>query len=135
MSSSRHKSKRKSSRAATSCSHPSKRAKSPRTTPRKRRKSHNATNPNDNLFAIKDIIDEKIVDGKRYYQIDWADNPTTGQSYSPTWVCSPVHDTTSQFLLTPLPGARGERQRGRRRGLEVGTATSSPTWSQRSSDQ
>lgn len=42
----------------------------------------------DTVFAIKDIIDEKFVDGKRWFKIDWADDPTTGQSFEPTWVLS-----------------------------------------------
>lgn len=43
----------------------------------------------DNVFAIKDIIDEKFIHGKRHYKIDWQDDPNTGQSFSPTWVCQP----------------------------------------------
>lgn len=39
-----------------------------------------------NLYAIKDIIDEKIVDGKLYYKIDWADDPRTGEVFEPSWV-------------------------------------------------
>lgn len=41
----------------------------------------------DNVFAIKDIIDEKYIHGKRHYKIDWQDDPNTGDSFSPTWVC------------------------------------------------
>lgn len=43
----------------------------------------------DNVFAIKDIIDEKFIHGKRHYKIDWQDDPNTGESFSPTWVCQP----------------------------------------------
>lgn len=43
----------------------------------------------DNVFAIKDIIDEKFIHGKRHYKIDWQDDPITGESFSPTWVCQP----------------------------------------------
>lgn len=43
----------------------------------------------DNVFAIKDIIDEKFIRGKRHYKIDWQDDPNTGESFSPTWVCQP----------------------------------------------
>ncbi|KAK7711004.1 hypothetical protein SLS63_012841 [Diaporthe eres] len=39
----------------------------------------------DNVFAIKDIIDEKFIHGKRHYKIDWQDDPNTGESFSPTW--------------------------------------------------
>lgn len=41
------------------------------------------------FFAIKDIVDEKFVNGKRHYKIDWKDDPKTGESISPTWVCRP----------------------------------------------
>lgn len=41
----------------------------------------------DNVFAIKDIIDEKHIHGRRHYKIDWQDDPNTGESFSPTWVC------------------------------------------------
>lgn len=40
----------------------------------------------DSVFAIKDIVDEKVVNGTRFYKIDWADHPTTGESFEPTWV-------------------------------------------------
>ncbi|PSS02475.1 hypothetical protein BD289DRAFT_478850 [Coniella lustricola] len=65
--------------------------------PRKRpRSSHSASSqsspprvrddtPQDDVYAIKDIIDEKTVDGQRFYRIDWADDPRTGQVYEPTW--------------------------------------------------
>jgi hypothetical protein len=42
--------------------------------------------PDDTLFEIRDIIDEKIEKGILYYKVDWADNPTTGERYDPTWV-------------------------------------------------
>lgn len=55
--------------------------------PFKRRKSppKNETLQND-VFAIKDIIDEKLVNGQRFFKIDWADNPITGETFEPTWV-------------------------------------------------
>lgn len=83
MSTSKHKSANTSSRVTTRSR---KRAKSPSATAGKRKKSHHATTPQDNIFAIKDIIDEKLVNGRRYYKIDWADNPITGESYTSTWV-------------------------------------------------
>lgn len=43
----------------------------------------------DNVFAIKDIIDEKFVRGRLHYRIDWEDDPNTGEPFSPTWVCQP----------------------------------------------
>lgn len=89
MSTSKRKSTTTSSRATARSRVTRKRAKSPPATSpgkgKRRKPPHHATSPPDNLFAIKDIIDEKLVDGQRYYQIDWANNSTTGESYSPTW--------------------------------------------------
>ncbi|ROW08823.1 hypothetical protein VMCG_02746 [Cytospora schulzeri] len=85
MSTSKRKSTTTTSRATARSHTTRKRANSPPATSGKRRKPNHATPLQDNLFAIKDIIDEKVVNGQRYYQIDWADNPTTGESYSPTW--------------------------------------------------
>ncbi|KAK3358951.1 hypothetical protein B0T25DRAFT_577161 [Lasiosphaeria hispida] len=39
----------------------------------------------ETLYAIRDIIGEKVIRGKLHYRIDWADNPQTGEQYSPTW--------------------------------------------------
>jgi len=38
-------------------------------------------------YQVRSIIDEKRLKGKLLYKIDWADDPHTGQSYEPTWVC------------------------------------------------
>lgn len=55
--------------------------------PVKRRKLRQPATPSqDNVFAIKDIVDEKFVDGKHFFKIDWEDNPATGESFEPTWV-------------------------------------------------
>lgn len=59
---------------------------SPVPVPAKRRKQRHEPSSDDAVFAIKDIIDEKFVKGKRWYKIDWADNETTGESFEPTWV-------------------------------------------------
>lgn len=58
--------------------------------------------PDEDLYAIKDIVDEKLVRGNLlYYKVDWADNPTTGERYDPTWVI--ISDTlASSFPATPL---------------------------------
>lgn len=65
--------------------------------PVKRRKpcKENETHQ-DNVFAIKDIIDEKLINGKRFFKIDWADDSTTGESFEPTWV-------KILALLSPAP--------------------------------
>jgi hypothetical protein len=54
--------------------------------------------PDAALYAIRDIVGEKFVKGKLLYKVDWADNPTTGERYDPTWVMS---DTLR--LARPLP--------------------------------
>ncbi len=40
----------------------------------------------DDWFAIKDIIDERVERRRRYYLVDWANHPETGESYAPSWV-------------------------------------------------
>lgn len=81
-----------------------------KTTKSKRRKlgeSRQATrepSPEDVLYAIRDIIDEKRVKGKLLYKVDWADHPTTGKRYDPTWVCFPFRQLTIfQTPATPRP--------------------------------
>lgn len=46
--------------------------------------------PDEALYEIRDIIDEKHVKGRLLYKVDWADNPTTGEKYDPTWVRPPL---------------------------------------------
>lgn len=67
-------------------------AESPPPPPARKRKLRDEAR-HDSVFAIKDIVGEKVVDGKRFYKIDWADHPTTGESFEPTWV---------RCLMTPL---------------------------------
>ena len=38
-------------------------------------------------YAIKDIVEEKIERGVRYYLIDWCNDAVTGKSYDKSWVC------------------------------------------------
>lgn len=40
----------------------------------------------DEFYEIRDILDEKLVNGRLLYKVDWADNPATGERYDPTWV-------------------------------------------------
>lgn len=66
---------------------PSRSSSPPSPAPAKRRKlRHENETPREHVFAIKDIIDEKTANGKRFYKIDWADDPRTGQTFEPTWV-------------------------------------------------
>lgn len=50
----------------------------------------------DVLYEIRDILEEKRVKGKLLYKVDWADHPTTGERYDPTWV-------RASFSIPPLP--------------------------------
>ncbi|KAK0719622.1 hypothetical protein B0H67DRAFT_573592 [Lasiosphaeris hirsuta] len=49
------------------------------------------------LYAIRDIVGEKVIYGKLYYKIDWADNPNTGERYNPTW--EPAENATEAAIL------------------------------------
>ncbi|KAK4127661.1 hypothetical protein N657DRAFT_653819 [Parathielavia appendiculata] len=71
----------------------------------------------DALFEIRDILDEKFVKGKLYYQVDWADNPSTGEQYDPTW--EPAENVTEAAV------ADWERQQRRRQ--EIDPESSIPT--------
>ncbi|KAI0112658.1 hypothetical protein F4776DRAFT_640272 [Hypoxylon sp. NC0597] len=60
----------------------------------KKRKSTHATPGDDNdagdanedgWYAIKDIIDEKLRRGKRYYLVDWAGTDKNGHPHKPSW--------------------------------------------------
>lgn len=42
--------------------------------------------PEERLYEVRDILDEKSAKGVLLYKVDWADNPTTGERYEPTWV-------------------------------------------------
>lgn len=90
---------------------------SPAPAPSKKRKTRHATQHTD-FFAIKDIVAEKFVDGKRFFKIDWEDNPVTGEPYEPTWVsmqscltfCPVVHE--NKELIHPTGACRKRQRRG-----------------------
>lgn len=42
--------------------------------------------PDEGWFTIRSILDERVVRGRIEYLVDWDDNETTGEAYSPTWV-------------------------------------------------
>ncbi|OTA87285.1 hypothetical protein M434DRAFT_139909 [Hypoxylon sp. CO27-5] len=61
----------------------------------KKRKSTHATAGDDSdaddakedgWYAIKDIIDEKLRRGKRYYLVDWEGTDKNGHPHKPSWV-------------------------------------------------
>lgn len=83
--------RQRASRTATTRMRTRSQAKAQRAAPPKRpgRPKLRHDTRQDNVFAIKDIIDEKFIHGKRHYKIDWQDDPNTGESFSPTWVCQP----------------------------------------------
>lgn len=37
-------------------------------------------------YAIKRILDQKLVNGRLTYLVDWEDNHNTGEAYPPSWV-------------------------------------------------
>lgn len=56
--------------------------------PKKRQKRRQAgSRTQGDIFLVKDIIGEKFIDGKRFFEIDWEDNPVNGEAYPTTWVC------------------------------------------------
>ncbi|KAL2021223.1 hypothetical protein VTK56DRAFT_7410 [Thermocarpiscus australiensis] len=77
----------------------------------------------DTLYEIRDIIDEKYEKGKLVYKVDWADHPTTGERYEPSW--EPAENVTEAAI------ADWEREKRRRQGAELeGTHFSVSTDSQ-----
>jgi hypothetical protein len=75
---------------------------------RRRKKQRRAAQPvrdtDDVLYTIRDIIDEKKdKKGNLFYQIDWADDPRSGESYAPTWVCIQVNPTAETKQKPRLP--------------------------------
>ncbi|KAL2129684.1 hypothetical protein VTI74DRAFT_7439 [Chaetomium olivicolor] len=83
----------------------------------KRRKSARARSttrepsPGEVLYEVRDILDEKYDKGRLLYKVDWADNPTTGERYDPTW--EPAENVTEAAV------ADWERQKGRRQRPEL----------------
>lgn len=42
----------------------------------------------EKLYAIRGILREEYRGGELWYEIDWDNDPDTGQQYPPSWVCS-----------------------------------------------
>jgi hypothetical protein len=72
--------KRKSLAASSS---PAPRRGAPKKKPRRRREEEG-----EKQYSLKDpgILDQKEENGKVYYLVNWADDPDTGDVYTPTWV-------------------------------------------------
>lgn len=103
--------------------------------------------PDEALYEIRDIIDEKYVKGRLLYKVDWADNPTTGEKYDPTWVGRPLPRSLPLILsshaypadhIEPRPQepagnvteaavADWESEKRRRQGLASDPKSSNPT--------
>ncbi|CAK7209251.1 hypothetical protein SEUCBS140593_000434 [Sporothrix eucalyptigena] len=50
----------------------------------------------DEWFAIRDIVDEKIERRVRYYLVDWANHPVTGEVYPKSWI--PAEDANDEAV-------------------------------------
>ena len=61
------------------------RASLPSTTRKPRRRRQKAAK--EKLYAIRGILREEYRGGKLWYEIDWDNDPNTGQQYPPSWVC------------------------------------------------
>ncbi|KAK4137637.1 hypothetical protein BT67DRAFT_460186 [Trichocladium antarcticum] len=88
-------------------------AKPPKQKPRKSAKPRpiaREPTPDEVFYQIRDVVDEKRVRGKLFYKVDWADNPTTGERYNPTW--EPAENVTAAAV------ADWEREKRRRPGPE-----------------
>ncbi|KAL2178902.1 uncharacterized protein P884DRAFT_195564 [Thermothelomyces heterothallicus CBS 202.75] len=72
--------------------------------------------PDDALYEIRDILDEKLVKGRLLYKVDWADNPATGERYDPTW--EPAENVTRAAV------ADWEREKRRRQGIAPESSSS-----------
>jgi hypothetical protein len=56
-----------------------------RSTTKLRRRRQEPDEP-EQYFAAKSILDKKLEAGKLLFLVDWEDNPTTRETYDPTWV-------------------------------------------------
>ncbi|KAL2152033.1 hypothetical protein VTH82DRAFT_5217 [Thermothelomyces myriococcoides] len=71
----------------------------------------------DEFYEIRDILDEKLVNGRLLYKVDWADNPATGERYDPTW--EPAENVTEAAIA--------DWEREKRRQQSVAPKSSSST--------
>ncbi|KAK4143808.1 uncharacterized protein C8A04DRAFT_28595 [Dichotomopilus funicola] len=97
----------------------SKRQKRRKSTPRSRSTSvaREQAFADSDFYEIRDIIDERVLKGQLQYKIDWADNPTTGHSYAPTW--EPAANVTK--------AAKADWEKQKRRRQTVRQSSASPT--------
>ncbi|KAJ4306553.1 hypothetical protein N0V88_001357 [Collariella sp. IMI 366227] len=67
--------------------------------------------PDESLYEIRDIIGEKYEKGRLLYRVDWADNPTTGERYDPTW--EPAANVTEATVADWKKHKRQQQERQR----------------------
>ncbi|KAL2163129.1 hypothetical protein VTH06DRAFT_6965 [Thermothelomyces fergusii] len=77
---------------------------------RRRRAARDQTpdNDDDDFYEIRDILDEKLVNGTLLYKVDWADNPATGAAEN----------------VTRAAVADWEREKQRRQGIALESSSS-----------
>ncbi|KAL2197601.1 hypothetical protein P885DRAFT_35171 [Corynascus similis CBS 632.67] len=88
---------------------PAKPTKQKRRRPVAPRSATREPTPDEALYEIRDILDEKFVRGRLLYKVDWADNPATGEQYEPTW--EPAENVTEAAV------ADWEREKRRRQSI------------------
>jgi hypothetical protein len=85
---------------------PAKSTKSRRRKPAKTKPARPViADPDEELYEIRGILEEKYDGSRLLYKVDWADNPTTGERYDPSWVCLfivPIPNVYSQPLIMSL---------------------------------
>jgi hypothetical protein len=65
-----------------------------------KKKKRRRESTDSEYYLVKQILDQKIEEGVIQYQIDWEDNPETGETYPPSWV------RASTFLSMDILGAQ-----------------------------
>jgi hypothetical protein len=73
----------------------SKNAKKKRQSTTKPRQGRQELDEPEQYFPAKSILNEKLKAGKLRFLVNWEDNPTTGETYNPTW----VRDSTRKWKI------------------------------------
>jgi hypothetical protein len=72
-------------------------------TPRKpKSKSRKKVTAEEGWWSIRAIIDERLVNGRVEYLVDWEPDTKTGKSFEPTWVSSRSHLALRKLTVQPL---------------------------------
>jgi hypothetical protein len=60
---------------------------------------HSSPSSQGQVWQARAILEEKVIKGKKYYLIDWEGiDPTTGQSYEPSWGDKPTKALLKDWL-------------------------------------